>query len=125
MKKKKTILICTSILLTLLSTVNAVSVRTIGWKVWDRDVTTPQTHTQIDWSRSILDIIWVVNSYLRFGIWLVCFIFMIWNGFQLILARGNEKDMKNATNALIWCSIGLVSCLLAYIIVNIAIKLFN
>ena len=122
MLKKTIIRIQIIIMTTLISTTNAVTVRTIRWTVWDRDVT--QNPTQIDWSRSFLDILSVVNSYLRFAIWFVCFLFMIWNGFKLIMSRWDEKDMKAAQNALVWCGVWLVTCFLAYIIVNIAIKLF-
>ena len=123
MRKYKFITLWTTILLGLISTVNAVTVWTMKWKIWDDDVS--MESTKIEWSRSFLDIISVVNSYLRFTIWLVCFLFMIWNGFQLIMSRGNEKDMKAAKDALIWCGIWLASCILAYIIVNIAINLFR
>lgn len=123
MLKKTLIRIQIIIMTTLISTTNAVTVRTIRWTVWDRDVT--QNPTQIDWSRSFLDIISVVNSYLWFAIWFVCFLFMIWNGFKLIMSRWDEKDMKAAQNALVWCGVWLVTCFLAYIIVNIAIKLFS
>lgn len=123
MKKYKLTALWTIILMGLFSTTNAVVTWTLKWKLWNVDVS--DKATQIEWSRSFLDIISVVNSYLRFAIWLICFLFMIWNGFQLIMSRGNEKDMKAAKDALIWCGIGLASCLLAYIIVNIAINLFR
>ena len=122
MKKKTVIWPLAIVLLSIACTVDAVSVRTLRWKVWNNDVS--QSATQIDWSRSLFDIISVVNSYLRFAIGFVCFLFMIWNGYQLIMARGDSKQMKSATNALVWCGVGLVVCLLAYIIVNLAIKLF-
>ena len=123
MFKKALILLQVIIVTTLLSTTNAVSVWTLRPRIWNPDI--PQQPTQIDWSRSFLDILSVVNSYLRFAIWFVCFLFMIWNGFKLIMSRWDEKDMKSAQNALIWCGVWLVTCFLAYIIVNIAIKLFS
>ena len=123
MFKKALILLQVIIVTTLLSTTNAVSVWTLRPRTWNPDI--PQQPTQIDWSRSFLDILSVVNSYLRFAIWFVCFLFMIRNGFKLIMSRWDEKDMKSAQNALIWCGVWLVTCFLAYIIVNIAIKLFS
>ena len=123
MFKKALILLQIIVVSTLLSTTNAVSVWTLRPRIWNPDI--PQQPTQIDWSRSFLDILSVVNSYLRFAIWFVCFLFMIWNGFKLIMSRWDEKDMKSAQNALIWCGVWLVTCFLAYIIVNIAIKLFS
>lgn len=123
MKKYKLIALWTALLIQISSFTDAVIAWTLRWGLWNPDVS--HKRTEIKWNYWILNIIWAVNNYLRFAIWLVCFIFMIWNGFQLIMARGNEKDMDNAKNALIWCGIGLASCFLAYIIVNIAINLFK
>lgn len=80
--------------------------------------------TQIVGSRSILDIISMVNSYLWFAIWFCCFLFMIWNGFKLISANWDEKSMDSAKKALLWSGIWIAICLLAYIIVNLAVRLF-
>lgn len=77
----------------------------------------PQTY-------SIFDIISLINSYLWLGIWLACFISIIWNWVKLIIARWNTKEMKAATNAVTWCAIGLLVCILSYIIVNLALRLF-
>ncbi len=118
MKKNKSIALWTIILLWFTSTVDAVSV----WTLINPYV---PGYSRIEWDYSFFDIIRVVNSYLRFTIWFFCFLFTIWNGFQLIIARGNEKNMESTKKALIWCSIGLVSCFLAYIIVNIVINLFR
>ena len=66
----------------------------------------------------------VVNTYLRFAIGFVCFLFMVINGYKLISANGDEKQTKAATSALIWSIVWIFVCLLAYIIVNLAVKLF-
>jgi len=79
---------------------------------------------QIEWVHSIFDIISFVNSYLWLGIWLICFIVLIWNWIKLIIARWDTKEMKATTSALIWCAIGLLVCILSYIIVNLALRLF-
>ncbi len=100
---------------------SAVTLRTLKWAL-NGDI--DNDPTQIEWQRSILNIISLVNNYLWFIIGLACFWFMVWNGYQLIMARGDEKQMKSATNALIWCAVGLTVCILAHIIVNIAVKLF-
>lgn len=123
--KLKLMSIWTSLLLGLISFADAtrVSVRTVRPSTGDPDI--PNRPSHVMWSRSIFDIISLVNWYLWFTIWLCCFWFMIRNGYQLIMARGDEKQMKSATNALTWCAVGLVVCLLAYIIVNITVKLFR
>lgn len=121
MKKVNLTSIIISLILLVWSNVNAVSLRTPKWLIYgdykvERD--------QVDGSRSIFNIISFVNEYLWFAIWFFCFLFMIRNGYQLIMARGDEKQTKSATSALIWCVIWITICLLAYIIVNIAINLF-
>lgn len=121
MKKLKIIWILTAFWLTILSSVNGLALRTLKWPIggeFSRD------NVQIEWEHSIFNIISLVNNYLWFIIGAVCFWFMVWNGYNLIMARGEEKEMKNATNSLIGCAVWLVVCILAHIIVNIAVKLF-
>lgn len=73
---------------------------------------------------SILDLISLVNSYIWFAIGFFCFVFMIWNWYKLIMANWDSKSMDSAKKALLWSAIWLAICLLAYIIVNLAVKLF-
>ena len=82
------------------------------------------TTEQVSGSRSILNTISMVNSYIWFFIWFFCFVFMIWNGYKLITANWDEKAMKSARTALLWSFIWLAICIVAYIIVNIAVNLF-
>lgn len=122
MKKYKIISTILTAILLCLSKVDAVRVRVPKWKFWSNpDVSST---SQVYWKYSIFDTISLVNGYLWFAIWFVCFLFMVRNWYQLIIARGDEKEMKKATGALTGCAIWLVVCILAYIIVNIAIKLF-
>ena len=122
--KLKLMSIWTTLLLGLMSFADAAKVSV--WTIHPRsDPDIPNRPSHVMGSRSIFDIISVVNWYLWFIIWLCCFWFMIWNGYQLIMARGDEKQMKSATTALTWSAVGLVVCILAYIIVNIAVKLFR
>ena len=107
---------------TLISKVYAVTARTLRWESSSSQIPHDQTH--IYWGRSVFDMINFVNSYLRFAIWFVCFLFMIINGYKLITAHGDEKQTKEATSALMKSIIWIAVCLLAYIIVNIAVKLF-
>ena len=80
--------------------------------------------SRVGGSMSILDLISLVNDYIWFFIGFFCFIFMIWNGYKLISANGDEKAMKSAKTWLLWSIIWLAICLLAYIIVNLAVNLF-
>lgn len=118
---KKIIWLYTATLLIFLSQIYAVSLQTIKWNIGSE---TPTNLTQVDGSRSVFDIIKVVNSYLRFSIGFVCFLFMIINGYKLITAHGDENQTKNATSAIRKLLIWIIICLFAYIIVNLAVKLF-
>lgn len=86
--------------------------------------TADHIRSQIDGSRSLLDIISFVNSYLWFAIWFVCFLFMVINGYKLIMNNWDEKQSETATSWLVKSIIWILICLLAYIIVNVAVKLF-
>lgn len=91
------------------------------WDVADN----PEGWTYINWDHSILDVINLVNNYLWFAVWFVCFLFMIINGYKLITAHGDEKKTSSAMTGLMWSIVWIVICLLAYIIVNLAVKLFQ
>lgn len=121
MKIKKTIWLWIIALIGFLSKVEAVKLRTLKWSAWSEFSHEP---TMIEGKRSIFDLIRFVNSYIWFGIWFVCFLFMVINGYKLITAHGDEKKTKEATSALWKSIIWIAICLLAYIIVNIAVKLF-
>lgn len=120
MKRFKILAILISTLL-LISSTSAVTLRTLRWPTGGEF---QQRSTEINGERSIFNIISFVNNYLWFAIGFVCFAFMVWNWYQLIMARGDEKQMKTATNSLIWCAVWLTVCILAHIIVNLAVKLF-
>lgn len=103
-----------------ISKVSAVSV----WTLKKTEDTADHSWPQIEGSRSILGIISFVNGYLRFAIWFFCFLFMVINGYKLIMNNGDEKQSSAATSWLLKSIIWIVVCLLAYIIVNLAVKLF-
>ena len=122
MKIKKLIWVWIITFITLLSKANAVILRTLRGNIGSEFSQEP---TQIRGQRSILDLIKFVNSYIWFGIWFVCFLFMVINGYKLITAHGDQKKTKEATSALWKSIIWIAICLLAYIIVNLAVKLFG
>ena len=80
--------------------------------------------SRISWEHSLLDLIQLINNYLRFGIWFVCFLFMVVNGYKLITAHWDSKKTEAATSGLMKSIIWIGVCLLAYIIVNVTVKLF-
>ena len=119
---KRLLALLTVILTTLISSrAFAVTVYTPSEKTVDMAA---GTTTAVYGHRSILNTISMVNSYIWFFIWFFCFVFMIWNGYKLITGNGDEKAMKSAKTALLWSFIWLAICILAYIIVNIAVNLF-
>jgi len=127
MRKKIFISLISVTLLWITLVTNAIQVFVPNDNPNDPDYNIPDNHTSdvVVWKTPITDIISLVNSYLWFAIGFVCFLFMIRNGYQLIMARGDEKQMKTATSSLIWSALWLTVCLLAYIIVNIAVKFFQ
>ena len=120
---KKIIWLSIITLFTLLSKVNAVRLWTLNKNssMWGDAA---NDWTLVMGERSVFDMIKVVNSYLRFGVGFVCFLFMIINGYKLITANGDQKQTEAATSSLIKSIIWVAVCLLAYIIVNLAVKLF-
>ena len=118
---KKSIWLCVVMLFTFVSNANALEAYTFKRNVWgeiDNNV------SYVDGDSSIFDMIKEVNSYLWFAIGFVCFLFMVINGYKLITANGDEKETKAATTALIQSIVWIAICLLAHIIVNLAVKLF-
>ena len=91
------------------------------WTARDYD---PGKNVQKDGNYSLLDVIEFINDYLWFSIWFVCFLFVVINGIKLIASRWDEEATSKAMKALIWCVVWIVVCLSAYIIVNLAIRLF-
>lgn len=125
MKKGKLIWLIMMTLLTFICKVNAVTVHILESRAgWDIPKSIWLKEGVVNGNHSVFELIKVINSYLRFAIWFVCFLFTIINGFKLISARWDEKQTKEATSALLKSIIWIASCLLAYVIVNLAVKLF-
>lgn len=119
MNIKKITTIWLTTLISFMSNAYAVTVRT-----FKKTEDTADGDIQIDGSRSVLDIISFVNNYLWFAIWFLCFLFLVINGYKLIMNNWDEKQSSAATSWLLKSIIWIVVCLLAYIIVNLAVKLF-
>jgi hypothetical protein len=65
-----------------------------------------------------------VNEYLRFAIGFLCFVFLVFNGFKLIIARGDKEIFKKSTMGLVGSIVGIVICLLSYSAVRMIVNLF-
>lgn len=123
---KKVYILLSAILISCISAADALYAFTFSRQAGrERDVAdNPGDGSWIIGDYSVMDVIKLVNSYLRFGVGFVCFLFMVINGYKLITAHGDEKVVKEATGAL-WKSIlWVVICILSYILVNLAVKLF-
>lgn len=53
------------------------------------------------------------------------FLYLLWGGFEWMLAGGNETQVKNAINKIIYSSLGIVIIIVAYFIVDALIGLVN
>jgi hypothetical protein len=81
--------------------------------------------TQIEGnSDKVLSTISFINQYLWYAIGLICFIFLIFNGVRLVMARGDKEDMKKAMKGLLGSAIGIVICFISYSFVRVIVNLF-
>lgn len=69
-------------------------------------------------------LLWQVNQYLRFTLWVVAMAVLIIAWYKLITARGDEKEMKKATDILIWLVIWVFIAIFSYLLVRIVANLF-
>lgn len=53
------------------------------------------------------------------------FIWLVWGGFQFILASGNKEELGKARDRIKWAVIGLIVTLLAYSITGFLAGLFE
>jgi FtsH-binding integral membrane protein len=65
----------------------------------------------------------LINKYLRFAISVVCMWVLVFGGFKLMTASGDEKKMSEANKILTWALIGIVIALLSYALVRIVTNL--
>ena len=117
--KKITTLLIISWLSIISSKTFAITLRTLR----ETKDTAQHGWSAVEGSTSILGLISLINTYLRFSVGFFCFVFMIINGYKLISSNGDEKAMKSAKTGLFWSLIWITICLLSYIIVNLAVKI--
>lgn len=72
---------------------------------------------------SIFDTIQLINKYLWFAISVVCMWVLVFGGFKLMTASGDEKKMSEANKILTGALIGIVISLLSYALVRIVTNL--
>ena len=123
MSIKKTVIIW---IITLLGFMSNIYTNGIWTTTFKKTTDTAQYFSQlISGDISIMNLISLINSYLWFAIGFFCFVFMIWNWYKLIMANWDEKSTDSAKKWLLWSVVWIAVCLLAYIIVNLAVRLFS
>ena len=80
--------------------------------------------TQIETDEStIFDVIQIINTYLWFSIWLVCFVVLIISWFNLITAQWDATKTKKANTMISGAIIWLIICILSYATIRLLINL--
>ncbi len=72
----------------------------------------------------MVSIIRLINEYLWIAIGVVCMGVIVFAGIKLVTSRGDDAELKKATNALIGAMVGIVISIFAYIIVRTVLNLF-
>lgn len=71
----------------------------------------------------VRNVVSAVNGYLWFIIGFLCFCFLIYHGVMLVMARGEEKELKNAKQMMLGAAVGIAICLLSYSLVRLVVNL--
>lgn len=80
--------------------------------------------TQVQWDEwNVFSTIQLINKYLWFAISVVCMGVLIYGGFLLMTANGDDKKMQTANKILTGALIGIVIAILSYAIVRIVVNL--
>ena len=105
-----------------LNTVVAINVTTPpsdGYE--DITITWP---TRVDGEeKDLFALIQLINQYLWFTIWVVCFALFLYGGFKLITARGDEWGIKTAMNISMGSGIGILISVFSYLLVRLVVNL--
>lgn len=80
------------------------------------------TRIQSDES-NVFKTIQIINKYLWFSISVICMWVLVFGGFKLITAQGDEKKMQEANKLLMGAWIGIAISLLSYALVRIITNL--
>ena len=79
---------------------------------------------QIQWDEStFFETIKLINSYLRFSIWVICMGVLVYWWIKLITAQGDPAKMKEANKLLMWALIAILVAIFSYAIVRIIVNL--
>ena len=75
-------------------------------------------------SSDLMSFIQLINEYLRIAVGVVCMAVLVIGWIKLITARGDESQMKKATNTMVSAMVGIAIAIFSYIIVRLALNLF-
>lgn len=76
-------------------------------------------------SESFINIVRLINSYLRFFTAAICMAVIIYAWFLMITARWDDAQVKKWINILVYAWIGIAVSLMAYAIVNVIVNFFG
>lgn len=92
---------------------------------WYKDLQkATQTATVYSDESDVFSLVNFANKYLWFGLGVIAMVVVIIAGTKLVVARWDEKDMKGATNALIWVGVGTMIAIFAYLLVRVVANIF-
>jgi hypothetical protein len=66
----------------------------------------------------------IVNTLLSWA-WLVSIVMIVWSGFQMVMAAGNEEALSKAKASLTNAILGFVLILISFVLVNFVIGLLT
>ncbi|MEF2176209.1 MAG: hypothetical protein V3575_07105 [Candidatus Absconditabacteria bacterium] len=72
----------------------------------------------------VADLLRTINKYIWFAIGVAAVLVLMWGGWELMSANGDESKVKNANNILTYLVIGIIIALFAYTLIRIAANLF-
>lgn len=69
----------------------------------------------------------ILSNFLNIAFYAAAFLafyFLLWGGFQYILAKGNKENLAKARSRITWALVGLVVVFLAYFLAKFASEIF-
>ncbi|HMT00734.1 MAG TPA: hypothetical protein PKD96_00275 [Candidatus Absconditabacterales bacterium] len=125
MKNIKKFLILITSLISSFSTVATTQGLTIEVPPADyQDIVSPGSQKIQSQKDQLIELIQAINFYLRFSIGSIAMGVLLYGGYTLITAQGNEGKVTQATNIFISSGIGIGIAVFSYVAVRVIVNLF-
>ncbi|MFA7717180.1 MAG: hypothetical protein WC875_00510 [Candidatus Absconditabacterales bacterium] len=85
-------------------------------------IVTGPTQIQSD-EGTFFETIQIINRYLRFTVGVVCMGVLVYGGFSLITAQGDEAKMKKSSKLLLGSLTGILIAILSYALIRLIVNL--